>query len=127
MVVNMWRTLRGIFIGVLIEDEWLLRSRDDKDKDQDPSARSDRETKRRKSSKEAESQKDPRGVDDFGVQKNQEFDTGNSDEQPEDEVAPKNDWFKKPERPLTPDPDWNKRHVRVMKKTRSPRVMSSIG
>ncbi|GKB65718.1 hypothetical protein Tco_0921904, partial [Tanacetum coccineum] len=105
----------------------LVESRDDKDKDQDPSARSDRETKRRKSSKEAESQKDPRGVDDSRVQKNQEFDTGNSDEQPEDKVAPKNDWFKKPERPLTPDPDWNKRHVRIMKKTRSPRVMSSIG
>ncbi|GJV31801.1 hypothetical protein Tco_1392201, partial [Tanacetum coccineum] len=48
-------------------------------------------------------------VDDSGVQKNQEFDTGNNDEQPEDETAPKNDWFKKPERPLTPDPDWNKR------------------
>ncbi|GKD06209.1 hypothetical protein Tco_1181183 [Tanacetum coccineum] len=101
----------------------LKRSRDDKDKDQDPSARSDRGTKRRKSSKEAESQKDPRSkegkssssskdtsrshhkssgksahteepshtVDDSGVQKNQQFDTGNNDEQPEDEAAPKND------------------------------------
>ncbi|GJR77610.1 hypothetical protein Tco_0089975, partial [Tanacetum coccineum] len=119
----------------------LKRSRDEKDKDQDPSAGSDRGTKRRKSSKEAESQKDPRSkegkssssskdtsrshhkssgksahaeepshtVDDSGVQKNQEFDTGNNDEQPDDETAPKNDWFKKPERPLTPDPDWNKR------------------
>ncbi|GKG47852.1 hypothetical protein Tco_0507337, partial [Tanacetum coccineum] len=38
-------------------------------------------------------------VDDSGVQKNQEFDTGNNNEQPEDKVAPKNDWFKKPERP----------------------------
>ncbi|GJW59360.1 hypothetical protein Tco_0108695 [Tanacetum coccineum] len=38
----------------------LKRSRDDKDKDQDPSAGSDRGTKRRKSSKEAETQKDPR-------------------------------------------------------------------
>ncbi|GKC20643.1 hypothetical protein Tco_1022793 [Tanacetum coccineum] len=37
----------------------LKRSRDEKDKDQDPSARSDRGTKRRKSSKEVESQKDP--------------------------------------------------------------------
>ncbi|GJY70926.1 hypothetical protein Tco_0474629 [Tanacetum coccineum] len=66
-------------------------------------------------------------VDDSGVQKNQEFDTGNNDEQPEDEAAPKNDWFRKPERPPSPDPDWNKRHVRIMKKTRSPYVMSSIG
>nr|GFA25485.1 hypothetical protein [Tanacetum cinerariifolium] len=38
----------------------LKRSRDDKDKDQDPSAGSDRRTKRRKSSKEAESSKDSR-------------------------------------------------------------------
>ncbi|GJV31836.1 hypothetical protein Tco_1392236 [Tanacetum coccineum] len=38
----------------------LKRSRDDKDKDQDPSAGSDRGTKRRKSSKEAESSRDPK-------------------------------------------------------------------
>ncbi|GJV07201.1 hypothetical protein Tco_1344857 [Tanacetum coccineum] len=38
----------------------LKRSRDDKDKDQDPSARSDRRTKRRKSSKYAESSRDPK-------------------------------------------------------------------
>ncbi|GKB87376.1 hypothetical protein Tco_0959648 [Tanacetum coccineum] len=118
----------------------LKRSRDDKDKDQDPSTGSDRGTKRRKSSKEAESPKDQRSkegksstsfkgtsrshhkssgksahaepshtVDDSGVQKNQEFDTGNNDEQPDDEAVSKNDWFKKLERPPTPDPDWNKR------------------
>ncbi|GJS64361.1 integrase, catalytic region, zinc finger, CCHC-type containing protein [Tanacetum coccineum] len=51
-------------------------------------------------------------VDDSRVQKNQEFNTGNSDEQPEDKATPKNDWFKKPERPPTHDPDWNKsQHV----------------
>ncbi|GKC47986.1 hypothetical protein Tco_1065708 [Tanacetum coccineum] len=38
----------------------LKRSQDDKDKDRDPSARSDRGTKRRKSSKEAESSRDSR-------------------------------------------------------------------
>ncbi|GJZ20320.1 hypothetical protein Tco_0556910 [Tanacetum coccineum] len=38
----------------------LKRSRDDKDKDQDPSVGSDRGTKRRKSSKEAESSRDSR-------------------------------------------------------------------
>ncbi|GJV56393.1 retrovirus-related pol polyprotein from transposon TNT 1-94 [Tanacetum coccineum] len=36
------------------------RSRDDKDKDQDPSTRSDQQTKRRKSSKEAKSSRDSR-------------------------------------------------------------------
>ncbi|GKD63860.1 hypothetical protein Tco_1305968, partial [Tanacetum coccineum] len=63
----------------------LKRSRDDKDKDQDPSAGSDRGTKRRKSSKEAKSSKDPRSKE---MQQNQEFDMGNNDEQPDDEAAP---------------------------------------
>nr|GEW16453.1 hypothetical protein [Tanacetum cinerariifolium] len=142
-LVKSYNTNKDIFI-TYVEVFTLNRSRDDKDKDQDPFAGSDRGTKRRKSSKEDESQKDPRSkegkssssfkdtscshhksssksahaeeishtVDDSGVQKNQEFDTGNNDEQPEDEASPKNDWFKKPERPPTPDPDWNKRqHV----------------
>ncbi|GKE71483.1 hypothetical protein Tco_1529555, partial [Tanacetum coccineum] len=74
----------------------LKRSRDNKDKDQDPSTGSDRGTKRRKSSKDAELSRDLK----LPMQRSQ------------DEAAPKNDWFKKPKRPLTPDPDWNKRqHV----------------
>ncbi|GJV93895.1 hypothetical protein Tco_1541708 [Tanacetum coccineum] len=96
----------------------LKRSRDDKDKDQDPFTVLDRGTKRRKSSKDAESSRDPKSkesnhtVGDSEVQQNQEFDTGNNDEQPDDEVASTVDWFRKPERPPTPDPDWNKRqHV----------------
>ncbi|GJU48609.1 hypothetical protein Tco_1218164 [Tanacetum coccineum] len=62
--------------------------------------------------KSAHAEEPSHTVDDSRVQQNQEFDTGNNDEQPDDEVASKNDWFKKPERPPTPDPDWNKRqHV----------------
>ncbi|GJY15971.1 hypothetical protein Tco_0386393 [Tanacetum coccineum] len=39
--------------------------------------------------------KEPRHtVDDSGVKKNQEFDMSNNDEQPDDEAASKNDWFK---------------------------------
>ncbi|GJY11895.1 hypothetical protein Tco_0381204 [Tanacetum coccineum] len=88
----------------------LKRSRDDKDKDQDPSAGLDRGTKRRKSSKEAESSKDlSHTVEDSGVQEDQEFVTGDNDEQPADKEVTKADWFKKPERPPTPDLDWNKR------------------
>ncbi|GJR16876.1 retrovirus-related pol polyprotein from transposon TNT 1-94 [Tanacetum coccineum] len=123
----------------------LSESRDDKDKDQDPSARSDRGMKRRKSSKDVESSRDPKSkesksstsskgtsrsqhkssgksahveeqshtVDDSGVRQNQEFDTGNNDEQPDDEAVSKSDCYKKPEQPPTPNPDWNKRqHVR---------------
>ncbi|GJU52238.1 hypothetical protein Tco_1225952 [Tanacetum coccineum] len=115
----------------------LKRSKDDKDKDQDPSAGSDRGTKRRKSSKEAESSKDSRSkekkssstskdasqsqhksthaeepshnVEDAGVQQDQEFVTRDNDEQPDVKEVSKDDWFKKPEQPPTPDFDWNKR------------------
>ncbi|GJR29622.1 hypothetical protein Tco_1105854 [Tanacetum coccineum] len=66
----------------------LKKSRDDKDKDQDPSTGSDRGTKRRKSSKEAESSRDPRSKE---MRQNQEFDTGNNDEQPDDEATAKVD------------------------------------
>ncbi|GJV78777.1 hypothetical protein Tco_1514647 [Tanacetum coccineum] len=78
----------------------LKRSRDDSDKDRDPSAGSDRGTKRSKSSKEAESTKNSRSkekkepsytVDDSGVQQDQEFDTGNNDEQPVDKEVSKDD------------------------------------
>ncbi|GJZ41303.1 hypothetical protein Tco_0588189 [Tanacetum coccineum] len=64
------------------------------------------------SGKSAHAEEPSHTVDDSGVQYNQEFDTGNNDEQPDDEVASKVDWYKKPEQPLTPDPDWDKRqHV----------------
>ncbi|GJU67229.1 hypothetical protein Tco_1253488 [Tanacetum coccineum] len=90
-------------------------NRDEKDKDQDPSAGSDRGTKRRKLSKEAELSKDSSSkeknhtVDDSEVQQNQEFDMGHTDDQPNIEAALKRNWFKKPERPPTLDLDWNKR------------------
>nr|GEZ27688.1 hypothetical protein [Tanacetum cinerariifolium] len=95
----------------------LKRGRDDKDKDHDPSVRSARGTKRKKSSKEAESSKDLRlneeepshTVDDSEVHQHQEFDTGNNDEQPDKEEPLGRDWYKKPERPLAPDLDWAKR------------------
>ncbi|GKC21083.1 hypothetical protein Tco_1023233 [Tanacetum coccineum] len=61
------------------------------------------------SGKSAHAEEPSHTVDDSGVRQNQEFNTGNNDEQLDDEPAPKGDWFKKPERPLTPDPNWNKR------------------
>ncbi|GJW92115.1 hypothetical protein Tco_0169668 [Tanacetum coccineum] len=91
----------------------LKRSRDDRDKDQYPSTRSDRRTKRRKSSKELtylEIQEEPsHTVKDSGVQKHQDFITEDNNEQPTDKEVTKVDWIKKPERPPTPDTDWNKR------------------
>nr|GEX02185.1 hypothetical protein [Tanacetum cinerariifolium] len=56
-LVNSYNTNKDLF-NTYCEVFTLKRSRDDKDKDQDPSAGSDRGTKRRKSSKEAKSPKD---------------------------------------------------------------------
>ncbi|GKA19730.1 hypothetical protein Tco_0699645 [Tanacetum coccineum] len=87
----------------------LKMRRDDKDKDQDPSARSDRGMKRRKSKEPSHT------IDDSGVQQTQEFDTGDNDKQPNDEDISKYNWNKKPEQPLTPYPDWNKRQQVIFK------------
>nr|GEV91378.1 retrotransposon protein, putative, unclassified [Tanacetum cinerariifolium] len=94
----------------------LKRSQDDKDKDQDPSTRSDRGTERRESSKDADSSRDSKSkenkslstskdasqsqhkssgksayskeprhtVENSGMQQDQEFVTGDNDEQPAD-------------------------------------------
>ncbi|GKA41265.1 hypothetical protein Tco_0733858 [Tanacetum coccineum] len=67
----------------------LKRSRDDKDKDQDPSAGSDRGTKIRKSSKSGHTEEKSHTINDSGVRQNQEFNTGKNDEQPDDEAASK--------------------------------------
>nr|GEU52680.1 hypothetical protein [Tanacetum cinerariifolium] len=81
----------------------LKRSRDKRDIDRDPSAGSDRGTKRRKSSKDAESSRDSKSMEkkSLSMQQDQEFIMGDNYEQPTDKEATKVDWFKKPERPLT--------------------------
>nr|GEW12084.1 hypothetical protein [Tanacetum cinerariifolium] len=115
----------------------LRRGRDDKDKDEDPFAGSDRGTKRRKSGKDPESSKDSSSkenkslstskdasqsqhksfsksvhaeepshtVEESGMQQDQEFITGDNNEQPIEMEVTKADWFKKPKRPPTPEPD----------------------
>ncbi|GKE19210.1 hypothetical protein Tco_1426787 [Tanacetum coccineum] len=85
----------------------LKRSRDNKDKDQDPSTGSDRGMKRRKSSKDAESSRDPKSKESKSTSSskgtsNIKFDMGNNDEQPDDEAISKSDWYKKPEQSPTP-------------------------
>ncbi|GJR64837.1 hypothetical protein Tco_0010902 [Tanacetum coccineum] len=82
--------------------------RDDQDKDEDPSAGSDRGTKRRKSVS-VHVEEPSHIVEDSGIQQDQEFVTGDNDEQPADKEVTKAIWFKKPKRPPTPDPDWSKR------------------
>ncbi|GKC53055.1 hypothetical protein Tco_1075800 [Tanacetum coccineum] len=94
-LVKSYNTKKDIFesYGELFS---LKRSRDERDKDRAPSVGSDKGKKRRKSRK----------------QQDQEFITGDNDEQLADKEVTKADWFKKPERPLTPNPNWSKRqHV----------------
>ncbi|GJR48860.1 hypothetical protein Tco_1316963 [Tanacetum coccineum] len=117
----------------------LKRGRDDKDKDEDPSAGSDRATKRRKSSKDAEPSKGSKSKEskssssskgtqsqpkssgkstqaeepefeaaNIEMQQDQGIESSHIDDQPDNEAAPKHDWFQKPDKPPTPDRDWNK-------------------
>nr|GEU73754.1 hypothetical protein [Tanacetum cinerariifolium] len=94
----------------------LKRGRDDQDKDEDPSAGSDRGIKKRKSGKKAESSKDSS----LSMQRSQvtlsktracnkikSLSWGTTMNNPLTRRLP--DWFKKPERPPTLDPDWSKR------------------
>ncbi|GJU19334.1 hypothetical protein Tco_1152676 [Tanacetum coccineum] len=76
----------------------IKRPRDGADDDQEPSAGTDRGSKRRS-----------RGSTDvFEAPTHQEFETGVHDEQTEEEVHPLPDWFQQPKRLPSPDHAWNK-------------------
>nr|GEY35708.1 hypothetical protein [Tanacetum cinerariifolium] len=83
----------------------LKRGRDDQDKDEDPSVRSDRGTQKRKSSKDVEPSK---GSKSSSSSKGTQSQPKSSDDQPDNEAAPKHDWFQKPNKPPTPDYAWHK-------------------
>nr|GEU69921.1 hypothetical protein [Tanacetum cinerariifolium] len=116
-LVKSYNTDKDLF-ETYVEVFTLKRSQDKKDKDQDPSARSDRGTKRRKSSKYVESSRDLKSKkykstsSSKGTSRSQHKSSGKSThtEKPSHTVG--DSGFKKPERPLTPDLDWNKKqHV----------------
>ncbi|GJR84871.1 hypothetical protein Tco_0155656 [Tanacetum coccineum] len=89
-------------------------SRDSRSKEKKSSSTSKdaSQSQHKHSGKSAHAEEPSHTVDDSGVKQDQEFDTGNNDEQPADKEVTKDDWFKKPKRPLTHDFDWNKRqHV----------------
>ncbi|GJT39160.1 hypothetical protein Tco_0939025 [Tanacetum coccineum] len=114
----------------------IKRPQDRADVDQEPSAGTDRGSKRRRSGKEPESTSAPRekttttagktttgskthkqsapveetmqSTDVFEAPAHQEFETGVHDEQPEEEVHPLPDWFQQPKRLPSPDHAWNK-------------------
>nr|GEV48348.1 hypothetical protein [Tanacetum cinerariifolium] len=68
----------------------LKKGRDDQDKDEDPSNGSDRGTKRRKSTQAEELEFD---VADTEMQQDQWNESSHIDDQPDNEAAPKHDWF----------------------------------
>ncbi|GJU49081.1 hypothetical protein Tco_1218636 [Tanacetum coccineum] len=115
----------------------IKRPRDGADDDQEPSAGTDRGSKRRRSGKEPASTSAPRETttttagkttttgskthkqsapveetmqttDVFEAPAHQEFETGVHDEQAEEEVHPLPDWFQQPKRLPSPDHAWNK-------------------
>ncbi|GKC20238.1 hypothetical protein Tco_1022388, partial [Tanacetum coccineum] len=85
------------------------RRRDDEDKGEEPSAGSNRGSKRRRAGKEPESTKEPIHTDkDLEEPTHQEFDIGATAKQSDKETSQHLDWFQKPAKPLTLDHDWNK-------------------
>ncbi|GJW48094.1 hypothetical protein Tco_0079740 [Tanacetum coccineum] len=116
------------------------RRRDDEDKDEEPSARSNWGSKRRRSGKEPESTSAPKektskitgkstegskshhkstgesaqaevpmhSTKDLEEPAHQEFETGVTEDKPNEETFQHPDWFQKPTKPPTPDRDWNK-------------------
>ncbi|GJS69615.1 hypothetical protein Tco_0702456 [Tanacetum coccineum] len=86
----------------------LKRAHDDKDKDEDPFARSDRGLKKRKTSKDVEPTKGLKTKESKSSSSKGTKNLGKDDEEPMKEVTSKRDWFTKPKQPQEPtDPDWN--------------------
>ncbi|GKE66913.1 hypothetical protein Tco_1521074 [Tanacetum coccineum] len=86
----------------------LKCGRKDKDKDEDPSAGSDRGLKKKKTSKDAEptTEEPVFDVADSDMPHDQEGNLDDNENEPRNEIASRRDWFKKPTLPQKPtDPD----------------------
>nr|GEX21624.1 hypothetical protein [Tanacetum cinerariifolium] len=86
-----------------VSSDFTSKGHDDKYKDQEPSAGSDRGMKRRRTEELCHN------VEDTSKHQDQEHVIGETNKQLDDREATKADWFKKPERPPTPNFDWTKR------------------
>ncbi|GJZ26166.1 hypothetical protein Tco_0570419 [Tanacetum coccineum] len=83
-----------------------------KEKKSSSTSKDTSQSQHKSSGKSAHAKEPSHTIEDSGMQQDQEFITGDNDEQPADKEVTKADRFKKPERPLTPDPDLSKRqHV----------------
>ncbi|GKE81963.1 hypothetical protein Tco_1551963, partial [Tanacetum coccineum] len=84
------------------------RRRYGKDKDEEPSAGSNRRSQRRRIRKEPELTKEPiHTAKDLEEPAHQEFDTRATEDQPVDETPQPSKWFQIPTRLPSPDRDWN--------------------
>ncbi|GJW31836.1 hypothetical protein Tco_0051868 [Tanacetum coccineum] len=81
----------------------LKRRRNDQDKDEDPSAGSNRGSKRRRSGKSAHAKEHDQKAADLEDQPQQEFNTGNENESLVREALNEDVWHRNPSRPPTPD------------------------
>ncbi|GKE61985.1 hypothetical protein Tco_1512352, partial [Tanacetum coccineum] len=128
--------LKKILIDKMENTVSFKRCRDAEDKDEEPSAGSNRGSKKRRAGKEPESTSAPKEktfkitgkstegsksphksaqaeepmhtTKDLEEPVHQEFVTGDTEDKPDEETSQHPDWFKKPANPPTPDRDWNK-------------------
>ncbi|GJX37975.1 hypothetical protein Tco_0251278 [Tanacetum coccineum] len=90
------------------------RRRDDEDKDEEPSAGSNRGFKKRRDGNKSRvnsalRKRDPKEYwQDLEEPAHQEFNIGATKEQSDEETSQHPDWFQKPAKIPTPDHDWNK-------------------
>ncbi|GJY19020.1 hypothetical protein Tco_0390511 [Tanacetum coccineum] len=90
------------------------RRRDDEDKDKEPSAGSNRGSNKGSKSHHKSAGESTQAEELIHTAKylkkpaHQEFKTGVTKDQPDEETSQHPDWFQKPTRPPTPDRDWNK-------------------
>ncbi|GJS53522.1 hypothetical protein Tco_0626884 [Tanacetum coccineum] len=86
------------------------RHRDEEDKDEEPSAGSNRGSKRRRVGKEPESTSAPKEKTSKTTGKSTEgtHTSRVTEDQPDEETSQLPNWFQKPAKPPTPDRDWNK-------------------
>ncbi|GJX78245.1 hypothetical protein Tco_0325056 [Tanacetum coccineum] len=99
-------------------DQGMKRRKSSKDVEPSKGSKS-KESKSSSSSKGTQSQPKSLGktkhveepkfeVADTEMQQDQGNESGHIDDQPDNEAAPKHDWFQKPNKPPTPDRSWNK-------------------
>ncbi|GKC41111.1 hypothetical protein Tco_1058833, partial [Tanacetum coccineum] len=98
--------MKKILIDNMENTVSFKRRRDDEDKDKEPSAGSNRGSKRRRAGKELELTSEPKEKTSKTTSKSTKG--SRSHHKSADELAQHPDWFQKPAKPPTLDRDWNK-------------------